>query len=223
MRIAVLHHDPAAAGALSVVLARFGYRPVAFTGGEALADALAHEQYDLLVMRWDGPDLCGVALMHRLRTRHAHPPATVLILTDDAPGCIGEAADALLGDPSSDADIEQAISAAIASRGTQGALREQFGKLLFDRAASQVLVGGHPVLLTAKEFALALLFMRNTGQALSRDQIMTSVWGRGDQPGSRTLDAHVAQVRKRLALRPDQGWRLSSVYGFGYRLDKLDG
>jgi len=222
MRIAVLHHDPAAAGALSVVLARSGYRPVAFTGGEALADALAHEQYDLLVMRWDGQDLCGVALMHRLRSRQAHPPVIALVLTADAPGCIGEGADALLHDPWTDADIEQAIAAAIAGRGTQGALREQFGKLLFDRTASQVLVRGHPVLLTAKEFSLALLFMRNTGQALSRDQIMTSVWGRGDQAGSRTLDAHVAQVRKRLALRPDQGWRLSSVYGFGYRLDKLD-
>jgi len=222
MRIAVLHHDPAVAGTLSVALARFGYRPVAFTGGAALADALAHEQFDLLAMRWDGQDLCGVALMHRLRSRQANPPAIVLMLTADAPGHIGEGADALLSDPWTDADIEKAIAEATTGRGAQGAAREQFGKLLFDRTACRVLVRGHPVLLTAKEFALALLFMRNAGQALSRDQIMTSVWGRGDQPGSRTLDAHVAQVRKRLALRPDQGWRLSSVYGFGYRLDRLD-
>lgn len=222
MRIGILHHDPAAAGALSVVLARFGYRPVAFTGGEALAEALAHEHFDLLMMRWDGQDLCGVALMHRLRGRQANPPAMVLMLSADAPGAIGEGADAILTDPWTDAGIEQAIADATAGRGVQGAAREQFGKLIFDRAACQVLVRGHPVLLTAKEFALALLFMRNAGQALSRDQIMTNVWGRGDQPGSRTLDAHVAQVRKRLALRPDQGWRLSSVYGFGYRLDKLE-
>lgn len=205
-----------------MVLARFGYRPVAFTGGEALADALGHEQFDLMLMRWDGQDVCGVALMHRLRTRQANPPAIVLMLTPEAPGAIGEGADALLHDPWTEADIEQALATATAGRAVPGAAREQFGKLLFDRAACHVLVRGHPVLLTAKEFALALLFMRNAGQALSRDQIMTSVWGRGDQPGSRTLDAHVAQVRKRLALRPDQGWRLSSVYGYGYRLDKLD-
>lgn len=205
-----------------MVLARFGYRPVAFTGGEALADALGHEQFDLMLMRWDGQDVCGVTLMHRLRTRQANPPAIVLMLTPEAPGAIGEGADALLHDPWTEADIEQALATATAGRAVPGAAREQFGKLLFDRAACQVLVRGHPVLLTAKEFALALLFMRNAGQALSRDQIMTSVWGRGDQPGSRTLDAHVAQVRKRLALRPDQGWRLSSVYGYGYRLDRLD-
>lgn len=205
-----------------MVLARSGYRPVAFTGGDALADALAHEHFDLLLMRWDGQELCGVALMHRLRTRQSNPPAIVLILTADAPGGIGEGADALLQDSGTEADIEAAIAAATAGRTVAGAAREQFGKLMFDRAASQVLVRGHPVLLTAKEFSLALLFMRNAGQALSRDQIMTNVWGRGDQPGSRTLDAHVAQVRKRLALRPDQGWRLSSVYGYGYRLDKLD-
>lgn len=222
MRIAVLHHDPAAAGALSVVLARFGYRPVAFTGGEALADALTHEQFDLLLMRWDGADLCGVALMHRLRSRQAAPPAAILILNDGAPGGIGEGADAVLPEPWEDAAIEAAIATATAGRTGQGTAREQFGKLIFDRSACQVLVRGHPVLLTAKEFSLAYLLMRNAGQALSRDQIMTTVWGRGDQPGSRTLDAHVAQVRKRLALRPDQGWRLSSVYGFGYRLDKLD-
>lgn len=222
MKIGVLHHEPAAAGALSVALARSGYRPVAFTTGAALADALEHEQFDLLMMRWDGPDLCGVAIMHRMRRRDADPPAIVLILSANAPGGIGEGADAVLADPATEADIERAISTATVGRSMNGAPREQFGRLLFDRTSSQVLVRGHPVLLTAKEFALALLFMRNAGQAMARDQIMNMVWGRDDQPGSRTLDAHVAQVRKRLALRPDQGWRLSSVYGFGYRLDQLD-
>lgn len=222
MKIGVLHGNPVAAGSLSVALARSGYRPLTFTAGHALAEALSEEHFDLLMMRWDGHDLCGVALMHRLRTRHANPPGIVLILCPNAPGGIGEGADALLHDPWADQDVDTVVATAAARRGLGTGNREQFGGLLFDHAACQVVVRGHPVLLTAKEFALALLFMRNLGLALSRDEIMNSVWGRADQAGSRTLDAHVAQVRKRLMLRPEQGWRLSSVYGYGYRLDKLD-
>lgn len=227
MRIGVFHHDPVAADALSAILARYGHKPATFASGMALADAAARDPFDLLLMRWDGADLCGVAVMRRLHGGRAGRPAIVLIVTADAPGGIAEGADAVLPDPWDDrwpeawdeTYIPQAIAAAITVRNTIEAADEKLGNLVFDRAACHVTVSGDVVVLTAKEFALALLFVRNIGLALSRQQIMSSVWGRSDDPGSRTIDAHVAQVRKRLALRPEHGWRLSCVYGFGYRLE----
>lgn len=222
MNIGVLHREEEEAGRLSSALSRAGYRPTAFTAGTALADAAAASGFDLLVMRWDGADLCGVALMHRLRARMATPPGVILLLDEAAPGGIAEGADAVLPDPCSEDLLGHAIKTYAEQRGPAGDI-EHFHGLSFDHGASQVIVRGHRVLLTAKEFSLALLLLRNQGQALSREQIMASVWGRSDSPGSRTLDAHVAQVRKRLMLRPEQGWRLSSVYGFGYRLDRADG
>lgn len=99
---------------------------------------------------------------------------------------------------------------------------ESFGSHAFDPLTSTVRINGERVSLTAKEFGLALLFFRHLDRPLSRDFIMTSVWGRMPIEGSRTLDAHVSQIRRRLNLVPEAGFRLASVYGYGYRLERTD-
>jgi DNA-binding response OmpR family regulator len=101
-------------------------------------------------------------------------------------------------------------------------LVEQFGAHVFDPLTSTVRINGDRVALTAKEFGLALLFFRHLDRPLSREFIMNSVWGRMPVEGSRTLDAHVSQIRRRLRLIPRQGFRLASVYGYGYRLERTD-
>lgn len=223
MRVAVLHQEPAEASRLSVALVRAGHTPIAFTNGVALHDALDSEHFDLLLMRWDGVALSGVALMHRLRARVTAPPTIVMLVDGQTPGGIADGADLVIDDTAGEAAMIEALTQ-FTRPTVNGVPRvEQFDDMQFDVGSGRVIVRGHQVLLTAKEFALALLLMRNVGQALSRDHIMGSVWGRREAPGSRTLDAHIAQIRKRLMLRPEQGWRLSSVYGFGYRLDRTSG
>ena len=83
-------------------------------------------------------------------------------------------------------------------------------------------ISGKPVVTTAKEFTLALLLFRNLARPLSRSYIMEAVWGHGPDMLSRTLDAHISQIRNRLGLRPENGLRLSSVYSFGYRLEQVE-
>lgn len=223
MRIGVLHQEPAQASRLSVALVRAGHTPIAFTDGVALHDAIAREHFDLLLMRWDGAALSGVALMHRVRARLTAPPSIVMLVDGQTPGGIADGADLIIDDTAGEGAVIEAL-ARFTRPAASGVPRvEQFDDMQFDVGSGQVILRGHHVLLTAKEFALALLLMRNVGQALSRDHIMGSVWGRRESPGSRTLDAHIAQIRKRLMLRPEQGWRLSSVYGFGYRLDRTSG
>lgn len=222
MKIGIFHHQPQEAGRLSVALARLGHKPMAMVTGAAVIEAVPHERFDALLMRWDGADLCGVAVLHRLRQAYDRLPVTIMLVSPDAPGGIAEAADLVLDDPAGDDTLAAAMAAAQQARPRRPESDNPADGLLFNRVNHQVTVRGHEIQLTAKEFALARLLIDNAGQALSRDAIMAAVWGRGDQPGSRTLDAHIAQVRKRLALRPEHGWRLSSVYGFGYRLDRVD-
>lgn len=222
-----LHHpDPAESVRLGRILSDAGHAVQRHADGAALAEAAlaaghGPRPFDLLVMRWDGTALCGVAVMHRLRARLTLAPRCLLLIDEAAPAGIAEGADAVLQDPASPLALLDAVGLIGRQRGAGAPVLERHGELTFDMQAGCVNVAGHPVILTAKEFALALLLVRNVGQPLSRNQIMTSVWGRVEQPGSRTLDAHVAQVRKRLMLRPETGWRLSSVYGFGYRLDRV--
>jgi len=75
--------------------------------------------------------------------------------------------------------------------------------------------------LTAKDFDLAVLFLRNVGRLLSRRHIRERVWGVSQELNSRTLDTHVSRVRSKLRLLPAHGWRLAAVYGHGYRLEQL--
>ncbi|WP_164156025.1 response regulator transcription factor [Sandarakinorhabdus rubra] len=222
MRIGLLHADSGEASRLAQTLAQAGYSPIPFDSGQTLEQAVRQQGLDLLLMRWDGHVLSGVALAHRVRQQLATPPGVILLVDDGAPGGIGEIGDAALPDPCREGDLIGCIEALAAQRGLGRESASASGMLRFDDGAAVVEVGGMPVQLTAKEFALAQLLLRRIGQPLSRDEIMTSVWGRREQPGSRTLDAHIAQVRKRLLLRPEHGWRLSSVYGYGYRLDRIE-
>jgi DNA-binding response OmpR family regulator len=76
--------------------------------------------------------------------------------------------------------------------------------------------------LTAKDFDLSVLFLRNVGRLLSRGHIRETVWGPNAVVTSRTLDTHVSRIRNKLGLTPDNGWRLAAVYRYGYRLEQLD-
>ena len=78
---------------------------------------------------------------------------------------------------------------------------------------------GEPITLTPKEFELACFLFLNVGRLLSRGYILEQVWGTRPDLNTRTVDTHVSKLRGKLALTPDFGWRLRSVYQHGYRLE----
>jgi DNA-binding response OmpR family regulator len=71
---------------------------------------------------------------------------------------------------------------------------------------------------SGKEFELARFLFANSDRSISRERLMQEVWGREDDPFSRTLDVHVSRVRSRLGLGTQSLIRLRSVHGFGYQL-----
>ena len=76
-----------------------------------------------------------------------------------------------------------------------------------------------PLELTAKDFELAVLLLRNVGRLLSRRHLLEALWRQDASNSSRSLDTHVSRVRK-LKLTPEHRWHLVVVYGYGYRLDQ---
>jgi DNA-binding response OmpR family regulator len=96
-----------------------------------------------------------------------------------------------------------------------------FGRYTFDSATCTVTAGDMAVVLKDKEFRLAFLLFANLGRLLSRSYLVQAVWGTALSPGSRSLDTHLSRVRSALALRPENGMRLSAVYSHGYRLESL--
>ena len=81
---------------------------------------------------------------------------------------------------------------------------------------------GNRIDLTPKEFELTVALFRNIGRLLSRGHLQETVWGRSGDLATRTVDTHVSQVRKKLDLRPETGYRVVPIYNYGYRLERLE-
>jgi two-component system copper resistance phosphate regulon response regulator CusR len=89
------------------------------------------------------------------------------------------------------------------------------GDASLDLRTRQALVNGVACDLSAREFALAEVFFRHPGQVLSREQLLSQVWGYDFDPGSNVVDVYVGYLRKKLGKD-----RIVSVRGMGYRLEK---
>jgi DNA-binding response OmpR family regulator len=90
-----------------------------------------------------------------------------------------------------------------------------------DIQRSEVRKDGQVIELTPKEFELTVALFRNIGRLLSRGHLQETVWGRIGDLATRTVDTHVSQVRKKLDLRPESGYRVVPIYNYGYRLEKI--
>jgi DNA-binding response OmpR family regulator len=95
------------------------------------------------------------------------------------------------------------------------------GPYLINLVDRVVNLDGVAIELTDKEYDLTVFLFRNIGRLTSRGHISESVWGRSSEVQSRTVDTHVSRVRKKLELGPARGVRLTPVYNFGYRLEKV--
>ncbi len=228
MRLAILDDDRELCAQVASVMRSSGHSCFEFHSGEALRRALRRESYDLLLLDWELPDLSGVDLLAWARANLPSPPPVIMLTgrTDDSDIVHGldTGADDYVTKPVQTAVLKARVDALL--RRTYGVVTapkvETFGNLVFDPLAMTVTVREVPVDVTAKEFGLALLLFRNLNRPLSRAHIMETVWGRNPEIPSRTLDAHVSQIRGRLGLRPEHGLRLASVYSFGYRLESID-
>lgn len=227
MKIAVLDDDPVQLAAITAVARDAGYRPTGFSRSSALLSALRRDTFDLMVLDWNLPDRSGLEVIGWVRLNIDPPPPMLLVTsrTDDADVVAGleAGADDYLTKPISPTVLAARIAAllrrAYPGRNDHGVAT--YAGLTFDPALSAVVVRGETVTLTAREFSLALMFFRNLHRALSRSYLTESAWGSDPDLNSRSLDMHVSRVRSKLGLRPENGFRLTPVYSYGYRLEQL--
>lgn len=96
--------------------------------------------------------------------------------------------------------------------------RHKVGSIVVDRAAHEVSSDGKPVALTAKEFALLVYFCERRGRVLSREHLLSNVWGNRYEGGARTVDIHVRRLRAKLG----EALPLETLRGSGYKLRAPD-
>jgi DNA-binding response OmpR family regulator len=99
---------------------------------------------------------------------------------------------------------------------------QRFGDFEFDPSRGELRLRGALISLTPKQFALALLLFQHLDEPLPNALIVETVWRREpDEPSLRTLSTHASMLRTKLGLRPQNGYRLMPLYGYGYRLQRV--
>ena len=216
--VAVVIEDDEAIGALVVAyLEQAGFQVVCEQTGEKGLDAVERHDPRVVVLDLALPDLDGLEVCRQLR---ASGPVPILILTardEEVDRIIGLelGADDYVTKPFSPRELVARVRAIL--RRTEPAPEDsgtiELGDVRLDRHERRVAVAGSPVALRTLEFELLAELAENAGQVVTRDRLLERVWGLSFAGGTRTVDVHVAQLRKKLA-RPDL---IETVRGVGYR------
>lgn len=224
VRIALLEDEPDHASLVTRVLDSAGHRHVVFSTGARFQQAMVHDTFDVLVLDWMVPDISGLDVLLWLRQLENQTP--VLFLTnrdaeEDIVQALSHGADDYLVKPARPAELLARLQALKRrADGAAGGRHLSVGPYAFDATLSEATLHGAHVELTQRQFELALVLFRNPGRLLSRQYLLEAVWGLNESVQTRTLDIHISQLRGLLQLTQN-GWRIHSIYGHGYRLDAL--
>ena len=197
-------------------LERNGYRVVWVRSGEEGLAELGRHQVRIVILDIRLPGIDGFDVARTIRTR-SDVPILMLTARDEEPDRVAGlelGADDYLTKPFSPRELVARMKAVL--RRTDGRGAEEVLTLAdveLNRNAREVVVDGEVVELTTKEFDLLATLLENPGIVVSRDQLLDRVWGMTYPGGTRTVDVHVAQLRRKLG-RPEL---IRTVRGAGYK------
>ena len=226
MRVAALDDDPSQLDLVQRSVRASGHECTVFSKGQALLRELRRESFDLLVLDWQLPDVAGIDIVRWVRQNYEHP-VPILFLTNrgderDVVEGLSSGADDYMVKPIRVHELVARVRALIRrSYPQQEQTLLRYGGYGFNLVSRTVEFEGQPIELKQKEFDLARCLFANQGRLLSRAYLIETVWGRAADIPSRSLDTHVSSLRSKLNLRPARGYRLTAVYGQGYRLEAI--
>jgi DNA-binding response OmpR family regulator len=191
-------------------------------GPSGLSAARAREP-ELLILDVMLPGIDGFEILERLRREGFDAPVLMLTArgeeTDKVRG-FRAGADQYLTKPFGLLELIERVKVLIRRHPTAAALRDSysFGDIAVDLPARAVRRSGREVSLTPKAFSLLLALIRRNGAAATRFELLQAVWGHRAAVMSRTVDAHIAELRRKLEEDPDQPRHIVTVWKVGYRL-----
>jgi DNA-binding response OmpR family regulator len=218
--VVVIEDDPNIAQLVDLYLRNAGYQVHLAADGPTGIELVRARRPDLVVLDLGLPgELDGLEVCRRLRAIDQVPIVMVTARDGEIDRVLGLelGADDYLTKPFSPRELVARVRAVLRRTGNRepaGPGIISIGSLEVDPGRREARVDGEPIALAAREFALLLYLAENIGLALSRQQLLTGVWGHDWYGDERTVDVHVRQLRKKLG----DALPLATVWGFGYRL-----
>jgi DNA-binding response OmpR family regulator len=190
---------------------------VAADGRDAVALA-SSGRYDLMILDLGLPGKDGFAVLEELRGRGSTLPVVILTARDsvrDTVAGLEGGADDYITKPFRFEELLARVRVRLRGDHAPEETVLRVGPASLDLRTRRISVGGVTADLSAREFALAEMFFRHPGQVLSREQLLSHVWGYDFDPRSNVVDVYVGYLRKKLGKKA-----ITSVRGMGYRLER---
>ncbi len=226
MQIALLEDDDDQISLINAWLMRMDATVTCYTTGKSLKAALKKSHFDLFLLDWELPDTTGLEVLAWIRS-HLDWRVPVIFLTlrdaeSDIVRALDNGADDYIVKPLN-AEITLArirnVLRRINGQATQGMVNAK--PYVIDLEQRTISLNDIPVALTQREFNLASYLFQHPSQVLSRETLLSEVWGIEADINTRTVDTHISRVRSKLGISVDNGWLLHSIYQYGYRLEPV--
>jgi two-component system response regulator RegX3 len=225
--IGILEDDADQSALLEVWLQDAGFETRVYATGPEFLRAIQQQGFDLMLLDWNLPEMSGLEVLQWVRHNVREPVPVLFLTTREEEEHIVAALEAGADDYVCKPARPQELVARIRSLARRSGLVEpervtiSIDDYVLDRNNVSISIGGEEVTLTHREFELAWMMFDNIDKILSREFLLRNIWNVGSAVKSRTVDTHISRVRSKLNLRPENGWRLSSVYHYGYRLEQV--
>jgi two-component system OmpR family response regulator len=225
VKILIIDDDPRLRDLLRIALERADHSVVTGADGQAALMLAARETPDLIILDIGLPEFDGLEVCRRIRARSQVPILFLTARDDEIDRILGLelGADDYVTKPFSPREVVARVKAILKrSTGHSAPTVQGRGLLSLDLVSRQCHVAGQEITLTATEFSILSRLLADPARLIPRHAMITTLWGATSQVSDRTLDSHLRNLRRKLALAgcPDA---IASLHGQGLRLGSCEG
>lgn len=225
--ILVVEDDESVRETIAVMLEREGFTPILTGNGRQGYEEAISKRPDLLLVDLRLPEMSGMELCKAIRAAQLTTPIIILsAMADeiDKVVLLEMGADDYVVKPFGTRELAARIRAVLRRAAPDRQTICRFSDVEVDTDRRLVFRGAagaarEEIRLTPAEYNLLAFLVQNPGRAISRDQILNSVWGYQSYPNTRTVDAHIVKLRQKLEVDPTAPRHLMTMHGFGYRFN----
>ena len=215
-RILIVEDEPRFASFLEKGLAANGYTTKVVADGRSATTVASDDEFDLMILDLGLPDVDGLEVLRLVRRRGVELPVVILTARDDTEDKVSgldAGASDYITKPFSLEELLARVRARLRDESRVEPTVLQAGDVVLDLRTRRATAAGETVPLTAREFTMLETFLRHSDQVLSKEQLLSHVWGYDYDPGSNVVEVYVGYLRKKLGSD-----LIETVRGMGYRL-----
>jgi DNA-binding response OmpR family regulator len=215
-RILIAEDEPRMASFLEKGLRAQGFTTTVVSDGPSASALARDDEFDLLLLDLGLPGKAGADVLRDMRSSGQRMPVLILTARDDLDSTVAGlegGADDYVTKPFKFEELLARIRARLRDEGSAERTLLDVAGITLDMRSRRASAGGTIVELSAREYTMLEVLMRHPGQVLSREELLSHVWGYDHDPGSNVVDVYVGYLRRKLGADA-----IETVRGMGYRL-----